>query len=370
MVQAFVRGRRATRTRTTAVDVVVFLREICVLDFDLEDKKVYSLHLRSVQRFLKYQGYERGNKKGLSSYHLSKKNTVARDLYVQRMHPHVGSASRPTIVYTDESFIHHHYKCHNQSLYDPSDVLDVAPKEKHKGRRYCFIAAILDSPTMDSRVMALDIFTGGTTLANEPKDYHGMFNHAYYVGWFQRLLDELDEIRVSNALIVMGNAKYHKGRPSNTPQSRHRKEVLIAACKAYGIPVTGTEFKSLLWEKLAAYIETNVLSVVMTMASERGHTVVYTPPHHSDLQPIEMIWALVKGDVGRQYTDMTKFPEVKTRLVAAFAKLTPHAIKGCVKVAEGSLHMLHEHLQRIDRLESDEESSAGSESDDGGSDSD
>ncbi|KAF0703047.1 hypothetical protein DYB28_006273 [Aphanomyces astaci] len=121
---------------------------------------------------------------------------------------------------------------------------------------------------------------------------------------------------------------------------------------------------------LAAYIETNVLPVVMTMASERGHTVVYTPHHHSDLQPIEMIWALVKGDVGRQYTDMTKFPEVKTRLVAAFAKLTPHAIKGCVKVAEGSLHMLHEHLQQIHQLESDEESSAGSESDDGGSDSD
>ncbi|ETV76547.1 hypothetical protein H257_09549 [Aphanomyces astaci] len=268
MVQAFVRGRRATRTRTTAVDIVIFLREICVLDFDLEDKKVYSLHLRSVQRFLKYQGYERGNKKGLSSYHLSKKNTVARDLYVQRMHPHVGSASRPAIVYTDESFVHHHYKCHNQSLYHPSDVLDVAQKEKHKVRR---------------RVMALDIFTGGTTLAKEPKDYHGMFDHAYYVGWFQRLLDELDEIRVSNALIVMDNAKYHKGRPSNTPQSRHRKEVLIAACTMYGIPVTGTEFKSLLWEKLAAYIETNVLPVVMTMASERGHTVVYTPP--SPLRP-------------------------------------------------------------------------------------
>ncbi|ETV72991.1 hypothetical protein H257_12037 [Aphanomyces astaci] len=111
------------------------------------------------------------------------------------MQPHVASPHRPPTVYTDESYIHHHYKYRNHRVYDRSDELDVVTKEKHKGRRYCFVAAILDSPTMDSKVMAIDIFTGGKSIASELKDYHDMFNHAYYVGWFGNLLAELDYLQ-------------------------------------------------------------------------------------------------------------------------------------------------------------------------------
>ncbi|ETV96710.1 hypothetical protein H310_10027 [Aphanomyces invadans] len=83
-----------------------------------------------------------------------------------------------------------------------------------------------------------------------------------------------------------------------------------------------------------------------------------------------MVWALVKGDVGRQYTDLTKFPEVKERLKTAFQKLTSHAIKGCIKVAEDKLQNSPNHLLQIDALKSDEESSAGSCSSDDESDID
>ncbi|KAF0726166.1 hypothetical protein Ae201684_015500 [Aphanomyces euteiches] len=285
---------------------------------------------------------------------------VACDQYVRMMQPFIASDQRPPIVYTDESYIHHHYKCPNYDLYDPLDKLDVPRKEKHKGRRYCFIAAILDSPTMDSHVMALDIFTGGNSKAKEPKDYHAMFNHEYYVTWFGKLLKELEDLGVCNALIVMDNAKYHKGRPSNTPKSRQSKSCLLEACSRYGIEVTGDEYKSMLWTKLSAYIEANVPPVIVSMAQDHGHKIVFTPPYHSDLQPIELIWATVKSAVGRQYTDMTKFPEVKVRLIEAFDNLSHHTIKGCVRSAEGKLQKLHEHLLHIDALEVYEESSGES----------
>ena len=126
----------------------------------------------------------------------------------------------------------------------------------------------------------------------------------------------------------MDNAKYHKGRHADTPKSRQSKACLIDVCRRYGIQVSGDEFKSILWSKLATHIEANVPPVIVSMARDRGHTVVFTPPHHSDLQPIEIVWANVKGDVGRLYTDMTKFPEVKKRLVKAFSKLSHHTIKG------------------------------------------
>ncbi|RHY20141.1 hypothetical protein DYB32_010098 [Aphanomyces invadans] len=186
MVQQFVRGRRSTRTRTTAVDVMMYLKEMYALDFDVEDKKQYAASYRAVQRFLKAQGYKRGSRKGTSTYHLSTANALARDTYVKLMHPHSTTPTRSNVVYSDESYFHHHYKSHHQDLFDPSDDHDVQSKEKHKGRRYCFVAGILNSPTSVSKVMALDIFTGGKPRAKEPQDYHGMFDHAYYVKWFGR----------------------------------------------------------------------------------------------------------------------------------------------------------------------------------------
>jgi hypothetical protein len=46
-------------------------------------------------------------------------------------------------VYTDESYIHEHYHRNEDSLFDPDDDEDViCQKEKHKGLRYCFCAAI------------------------------------------------------------------------------------------------------------------------------------------------------------------------------------------------------------------------------------
>ena len=71
-----------------------------------------------------------------------------------------------------------------------------------------------------------------------------------------------------------------------------------------------SDTKALFWENLNGYIERNVVPVVAKMANEAGHEVLYSPPHYSDLQPIETIWAIVKGDVGGQYKTEITFKEV------------------------------------------------------------
>ncbi|ETV64356.1 hypothetical protein H257_18740 [Aphanomyces astaci] len=135
---------------------MTYLNEMDVMEVDLNNKALTWAAVRSVQRILKRQGYRRGKKAGSSSYHLSKSNVLARDSYVKVMHPVVCASPNASVVYLDESFIHQHYKRHNDSLFDPSDDLDVQRKENHKGRRYCFIADILDSPDMECQVVALD----------------------------------------------------------------------------------------------------------------------------------------------------------------------------------------------------------------------
>ncbi|KAG9410994.1 hypothetical protein AC1031_016647 [Aphanomyces cochlioides] len=100
------------------------------------------------------------------------------------------------------------------------------------------------------------------------------------------------------------------------------------------------------------------------MARDRGHRVLYTPPYHSNLQPIELVWAVIKGEVGRQYNTETTFQDVESRLEQVFRNITPKIIHGCICAAESELMKLQEHLRAIEAIE--DESDSG-ESDDGDS---
>lgn len=46
-------------------------------------------------------------------------------------------------------------------------------------------------------------------------NYHGIFNHRYFVEWMERLFKALDDWGISNPVIVKDNVKY----PSNLPES-------------------------------------------------------------------------------------------------------------------------------------------------------
>lgn len=62
--------------------------------------------------------------------------------------------------------------------------------------------------------------------------------------------------------------------------------------------------------------------------------MLLTPPYHSDLQPIELVWAMVKGGVGRQYNNETTLELVYQRLLKEFDRLlvSGHdAVDGMIK---------------------------------------
>ncbi|GMF48330.1 unnamed protein product [Phytophthora fragariaefolia] len=151
--------------------------------------------LRTVQRFLKKSGYARGAHKG-KTLRLAPANDLARAEYVHKMTSSEILLHR--VVYMDESYIHHHYSRHNDSLVDPTD--DEYVKEKHKGRRLCFIAAILDkdrtvsdeerTPEQAAELLpeSVDVFEGGQQKA----DYHGMFCCDSFVNWMDTPLQALD----------------------------------------------------------------------------------------------------------------------------------------------------------------------------------
>ena len=73
-------------------------------------------------------------------------------------------------------------------------------------------------------------------------------------------------------------------------------------------------------KKLNAYVDT-VEAEVVQLTKQQGHEVLYTPPYHYDLQPIEMVWSQIKGEVGRQYDHSTTMVIVKQQLESAFEHL-------------------------------------------------
>ena len=78
-------------------------------------------------------------------------------------------------------------------------------KNENQAKRYCFIAAIINDdrcpevmaipkdirPAVDKAELmheTLDIFEGGI---KQTKNYHGMFESAYFINWMKKLLDAL-----------------------------------------------------------------------------------------------------------------------------------------------------------------------------------
>ena len=327
-------------------------------------KKNFNAALRTVQRFLAIIGYKQGKKKGMKSYKLRAENVLKRDQYVQFMTA-VNQDPYRRVVYMDESYIHKNYQCHDDSLFDPNDKHDLEVKAMHKGRRYCFIAAIIDEDQsmrdipdqdrpMTSKPQLLldtyDVFEGGR---KQTVDYHGMFDTAYFVKWMEKLLDALSGMGIQNTVIVMDNAKYQKTLPEGTHKSMWKKQELVDFCLANNIVVNPGELKSVLWERVKQWVREHVKPIVVSMAEEAGHTVVWSPPHHSDLKPIEHVWANIKGRVGRQYTTETTFQDVKQRLDQAFLDMESKTVAGCIRKANIHLDGLLQHIQAVEDLDDD-----------------
>jgi hypothetical protein len=94
---------------------------------------------------------------------------------------------------------------------------------------------------------------------------------------------------------------------------------------------------------------------VERLAEERGHTVLFTPAYHSNLQPIELVWALVKGNVGRQYSNQTTLDMVLyERLMHEFNQLEDsghRSINGMIEKCAALALEFHGEMDAEDEME-------------------
>lgn len=276
--------------------------------------------LRNVRRLLVDLGFQRGKGKRVQirEHHIAWLNRHLRALHKNSVLP---DEERLRLVFTDESYIHQHYARLEDSVFDPNDPLYEEPKPKRKGRRYCILAAIQEQTKMSpAGLVPGSVWTFCPQQKNaHTGDYHKNFNSENFVRWFkEQLIPNLSE----PSMIILDNASYHKSKPASTPNpSTMRKQEVIEKLKEYKIPfedgLSAAQAKLILRE----WIYFNVPCEIKQIAEDNGHRILFTPPHYSDIQPIELLWAFVKGNVGRKYSSSTTLCDVKARLDQEFAWL-------------------------------------------------
>lgn len=385
MVRDWVRTRRAAKQRTTARQLVDFLLESKLIFIPRDEegrflKKEFKSALRSVQRWLTICRYQRGKRTGNikpNPANLLKRHQYLEAFFKNRSKP---EHERLREVYMDESYIHEHYHRNDDSIWDPGDEQDVQiGKSKHKGRRYCFACAIR-GPNMKVSPNARQLedrggLVPGTVWAFCPQlkgahtgDYHKVFNGQNFVKWWkEQLLPNLKE----PSLIIIDNAKYHKVLPEGTPNPwKMKKEECRQYLLNFGYALEPELSALRLKEMVRQHIEKHVPIEVERLSKLYGHQVLFTPPHHSDFQPIELTWARIKGNVGRQYDANTTLQIVYERLMKEFELLEcegHQSVEGMIEKCASIAERFYDERDDVDDLsENGENDDDDEENDDEG----
>ena len=377
-VQRFIRERRMRRERVTGRQVLDHLVQegllvVPVDDFGIYEKKPFQSAYRTVRRFLEKLGYERGRRTGnlveKESVVLHRQNYLKKFFENREKEP----GNRFREVYLDESYIHQHYHQFDDSLWDPNDEQDVqVSRFPAKGRRYCFAAAIQGPDpsvcvTEASEKQVLAGLVPGTLWSFCPQgprassgDYHKVFNGENFLKWWK---DQLIPNLHQPSIIMLDNAKYHLVYDETVPKtSKMKKQELIGYLESKGVTLEGQHSVVQLRSMARQWIKEHEKIAIVKIAEEAGHTVLLTPPYHSDLQPIELVWAYIKGNIGRKYNSETTLEVVHNHLIEEFARLEHNGHASVGKMIEKCARKGAEMYQ--EQLVADEPDEYGSEESD------
>jgi transposase len=131
-------------------------------------------------------------------------------------------------------------------------------------------------------------------------DYHQEMNSVVFLEWFE---NQLMPALKNPGLVVLDNASYHNVKTEDTvcPNLSQKKAVLQNYLTQHNIPFSATDTKKVLYEKIKQK-KTPVVYQTDKIANLHGHEVLRTPVRLCELNPIELIWAQVKGFVAKNNT--------------------------------------------------------------------
>ena len=292
--------------------------EICnanhIQDF-LNEKLQREIPLRTIREHLSRMGF-------IYSRTRKKTRSLREQPYVrQQRHSYIHEIRSLrnlgyTPVYLDESYLHH-YHGHQFSWFNETEG-DYLERPAGKGRRWCFIHAML--PT--------NLLSNGRYIFEAKKstdDYHHMFNAQHFQEWWIELL--MPNLP-AKSVIVIDQATFHLVLEEQIIPASMRKNELQDWLTQRRIHWEEHWLKPQLIERVDSSIDKT--PIVQKIAEKDGHKLLLLPVHHPELNPIEVIWGIVKNECGRLLRNGITFKQVKNHLETAFDNITSHTCEVCL----------------------------------------
>ena len=212
-------------------------------------------------------------------------------------------------VYCDESFVHTNHSV-SKGWYIAAEGREIN-RPIGLGPRIAMMAAITEESWLGSRSQNIKRCLA-TSDFNDfyeyksikywqviPKDSDkGNVNYKIFKVYFEETLIPLLPI---NSIIILDNAKYHRRYSPDIfrPRSNSTKESLSQYLESQGEIVDEGSLRPELLAR-AKKIFQHTKTEIQEIAEAYGHTVLYLPPYHPELNPIEYAWGYVKRIVSEE----------------------------------------------------------------------
>lgn len=246
--------------------------------------------------------------------------THARFVFLNEMRKLV--SSNKNIVYLDETWINQNYTVSKCWVDGTSDKAMGVKVPTGKGGRLIILHAGTKNGFVPEAALVFQAKNDG--------DYHNQMNAATFENWFQTQL--LPNI-LPSSIIVMDNASYHSRKVHKPPTASSNKSTIREWLDKKGVTVPDGLLKTQLLQLVNQHITANDTNYMIDkIASEHGHRVVRLPPYHCQYNPIELIWAQVKGYVAKR--NKFKIADLKLLAREALNSVTSENWKNAVTHAE------------------------------------
>ena len=121
------------------------------------------------------------------------------------------------------------------------------------------------------------------------------------------------------SIAMMDNTKCHCTHPNDVPKGKNacKKDWQECLCSRQ-VSFDQKDTVPMLKTKAKEHISKHECMLVQVLVDEKGHKAPFTPPHHSNLQPVKLLWAKLKGSAGRKHNSNTTMTILKACLDAEF----------------------------------------------------
>lgn len=176
-------------------------------------------------------------------------------------------------------------------------------------------------------------------------DYHGDMNATNFRKWIdEKLLPNIPP----NSVIVMDNAAYHSTQIDKKPTMCTLKSGMQQWLERRGVQYDSAMRKCDLM-KIINEQNTEKQYKIDKILKENGHIVLRLPPYHPDLNPIELVWGYVKGELARTSIDSNLDEKLKA-LELLFSNYSVEQWRDC----DNHVIKIEDEYYNLDRVCDDE----------------